>query len=124
MILTYVQVPSGKRLLTVIPMRTRVPHLHQEWIKEGKALMKSPVHCPAILKGAQDLHTFLLWILEEVKNVYNEIIGKITSVHFSVISNIIHNNAVLLLCPEQLGMHCSGFLGGIVINYTKVSALV
>lgn len=31
---------------------------------------------------------------------------------------------MFLQCPEQLGMHCSGFLGGIVINYTQVSALL
>lgn len=75
--------------LTVIPMRMRAPHWSWEWIQEGKALMTPPLHSPAILNGLRDLHTFLLWILEEGKNVYDEIIGKIASVDFSIISNVV-----------------------------------
>lgn len=75
--------------LTAIPMRMRTPHSRWEWIQEGKALITSPLHWLAIPNGPRDLHTFLLWIWEEGKNVYNEIIGKITSVYFSVICKII-----------------------------------
>lgn len=45
-----------------------VPRLHWEQDREGKALMKSPLHCPAILNGPQDLHTCLLCSLQEEKN--------------------------------------------------------
>lgn len=56
---------------TVAPVRARTLCLRWKRIREGEAPMKSPLHCPPVLNGPQDLHICLLCVLEKEKNVYN-----------------------------------------------------